>query len=257
MNYSDRDISLMMKNLKMLKSHYTELMCLCVARSYSSADGREMGTQGFMRRIKIMMHGLEQVFKHLPPEQQRNEVPERDSIVAAEMAVHAFLINVYGAADNLAWVWVHERNVVDPKGRPLKKEQVGLWRSNALVRTSLSASMQAYLRERDDWLDYVAQWRHPLAHRVPPYIPPFSVNPKHAELYKELEEKKAEVLLRGDLATHEEYENEQARLKFFMPLLCGSFRAGSAPILLHPQMISDFMTVHEIASKLIEALDQP
>ena len=59
-----------------------------------------------------------------------------------------FYANVFGAAGNLAWIWVHERGLAG-QIMPL---QVGLRKKNTAVRESLPADFRSYLETMDQWL---------------------------------------------------------------------------------------------------------
>ncbi|MBT3071921.1 hypothetical protein KKP04_13725 [Rhodomicrobium sp. Az07] len=255
MSYSDKAVASMVQELPFLRTKYHELMHVFVYRNYVSERGRELGVQGFLRRVNIMMHCVSRLFEYLPLDRPQANLPNDESIVGAEIAAHAFLINVYGAIDNLAWVWVCEKSVRDEKGRAVKRGNVGFWRNNTIVRTSLPAELQTYLAERDKWLDYVADWRHPLAHRVPPYIPPYCVAPSNEDVYQELERKMLIQLSVGNVASYEEAKQKQKQLGCFRPWLQGSFSESGRPIRVHQQMLIDFVTTHEMGLKVGHALD--
>jgi hypothetical protein len=256
MNYSDQATASMVRELAFLRAKYGELMRLFVYRNYVSDRGRELGIQGFMRRVKIMVNCIDRVFECLPPQQARDKLPDDDAVVGAEIAVHAFFVNLYGAIDNLAWVWVCEKNVQDQKGHPVKLRDVGFWSGNTIVRGSLPTRTQTYLAERNEWLGYVADWRHPLAHRVPPYIPPYCVDPSNSKAYRELEDKKLKQLSEGNPAGYEEAAAEQERLAFFRPWIQGFFSEGHDPIWVHQQMLADFNKIHEMGLEVNQALDE-
>ncbi len=254
MSYSDEAVALMVRELAFLRTKYGELMRVFAYRNYVSERGRELGTQGFLRRVKIMMQCVDQLFECLPLDRPQAILPEEEAILGAEIAAHAFLVNVYGAIDNLAWVWVCEKNVQDQKGQVVKQGNIGFLRGNTIVRASLPTELQIYLAERDKWLDYVADWRHPLAHRVPPYIPPFCVDPSNEDAYQKLEREMLTQLLAGNVADYEETKQKQKQLGFFRPWLQGSFNE-KGPIWVHQQMLVDFNTIHEMGLKVGHALD--
>lgn len=41
----------------------------------------------------------------------------------------------------------------------------------------MPAELQAYLAEHDAWFEYLEDYRHALAHRIPLYIPPRQLGP--------------------------------------------------------------------------------
>ena len=60
--------------------------------------------------------------------------------------LQSFIFNVFGSIDNLAWIWVKEKQTRDKKGRPLRGQQVGLTAGCAAVRDTFSSEFQQYLR---------------------------------------------------------------------------------------------------------------
>ena len=106
------------------------------------------------------------VYKIIPPKTVR--VPSRDKLFDAQINIQACIANVYGCIDNLAWVWVYEKDL----DKKIQRNRVGLRNSNAQVRASLRPAFRTYLEARDDWMEYLVDFRDALAHRIPLYIPP-------------------------------------------------------------------------------------
>lgn len=67
---------------------------------------QEFARQGFPRRLKVMARCINNVFEAIPPE--RTELPSRDELTDATINIQSFIFNVYGAIDNLAWIWMAE-----------------------------------------------------------------------------------------------------------------------------------------------------
>ena len=53
-----------------------------------------------------MHHCIERVFEILPPEQ--DERPSDRILFGATVFIQSFVMNIFGALDNLAWIWVSE-----------------------------------------------------------------------------------------------------------------------------------------------------
>jgi hypothetical protein len=102
----------------------------------ASDRAREFAREGFSRRVTLMAYCIQNVFAILPPEQ--DAVPTREQNTDATINIQAFTINVFGALDNLAWIWVCEKSVTDKTGAPLPNKFVGLGRRNTQVRRSFS-----------------------------------------------------------------------------------------------------------------------
>lgn len=71
---------------------------------------------------------------------------------------------------------MHERNVLTPKGVLLPAYQVGLGLAYPKVRDSMTPEFRAYLDTREPWFEQLKDYRDSLAHRIPLYIPPFTLD---------------------------------------------------------------------------------
>ena len=67
------------------------------------------------------------------------------------------MLNVVGCLDNLAWIWVYEKDVTSKNGTELDPKSVGLWRTQ--VRNSLSRKFQDHLDKREPWFASIKGFR--------------------------------------------------------------------------------------------------
>lgn len=224
-------------------------------KDFQQERAKEFAHHGFIRRLKTLARCIENVFALIPPE--RVEPVERDIRGDAEINIQTSVFNVFAAADNLAWIWVIEKNVRRPDGTELPETWVGLRQPNRLVRASLPAPLRAYVEGLDAWFDMVDNYRHALAHRIPLYIPPYIVTHDDEARYKDLERRKMQALLGGDLNEHRRVEQEQKGLEIFRPWMQHSFGEGARPLVFHPQLLANFNTIEELGRKFLEALEFP
>jgi hypothetical protein len=213
---------------------------------FKNDQARHYATQGFGRRIQVLRRCVENVFKIIPL--WTVDVPSKRQLCDAQINIQAFLANVYGSIDNLAWIWVFERDLAGtiPRGH------VGLGKDNKRVRASFSVELQAYLKSLDEWFDYLSEFRHALAHRIPVYIPPGMVLPKDADAYNDLTMKMTSAQLDPD--EYERLSQEQNKLLVFQPLVAQSTLETKNPYFFHPQMLNDFVTVEALADKMLKEL---
>ncbi|OYU68593.1 MAG: hypothetical protein CFE28_00400 [Alphaproteobacteria bacterium PA2] len=219
---------------------------------YPFADevAREMMRHGMSRRIADLKHSLDRIFEILPPDA---EAPSRRDLYDATAFLQAFVINTFGAIDNLAWVWAREANVRDKRDRPLVRSLIGLTPDHQILRGSLSEKTQAYLQSLDPWFEYQEEYRHALAHRIPLYIPPKTFNDADAAEHKRLED---EMLAEGwSWERWHEVEAAQRRLGVFEPVMMHSYGERARPMYFHAQTLIDFATVIEIAEHVAGDLD--
>jgi hypothetical protein len=214
MYYSEQSLAELQRGFDDIPSKYTALLFAFNDRSYTAARAREFAMHGFIRRLATLRRCIGLVFTLLPP--ASSDIPSETATEEATIAVQAFLFNVYGCMDNLAWTWVEERGLRTTNGKPLSRAQVGLKPKCELVWQSFTAAFRAYLESMGDWFAHLEEYRHALAHRVPLYIPPFAVSPADQSAYQALEEQiHTAVFNRSGSNAIRELKKHQKALTFF------------------------------------------
>jgi hypothetical protein len=215
----------------------------------NSEEAREFSQHGFMRRLETLRRTIRNVFNLIPLDQV--EVPDRSILQDAQINIQAFFANVYGSIDNLAWIWVHERGLA----ATIRRNRVGLRAHNSEVRSTFSPDFQAYLQTLDDWIEYVIEYRDALAHRIPVYIPPGGVPEASIPAYNELSRQMTDALyVREDGFLYERLAAKQETLLVWQPLISHSVKETTNPYRFHIQMLADYVTVEEIANKVLVEL---
>lgn len=190
----------------------------------------------------------------MPPD--RIELPTSEELSDSAINIQAFVINVFGSIDNLAWVWVLEKEITKCDGSPLPNSWVGLGEKNKLVRSSFSDRFQNYLKGLNGWFDNLENFRHALAHRIPLYVPPHVVPKDNVAAYQELEDRMSIALNRQDLVEHERMSVEQNALVAFIPYMTHSFVEEANFVAFHAQLFADFNTIEELGQNLLDELDR-
>lgn len=222
-------------------------------RSYRHDRAREHAIHGFARRLMTMKRCIDNTFSNLPP--GRESSPSSEEIADTQISIQAFAFNVFGSIDNLAWVWVEESELVRPNGNAMQPRNVGLRTHHIEVRESLSPAFRECLDGLDDWFDHLDKFRHALAHRIPLYIPPYTVSPDNEEAHDDLERSKTSAAARWDFKEYDRLENQQTQLGNFRPIMTHSFEENADVIMFHGQLLCDFLTVDLVARKMLEELD--
>lgn len=238
MFFSQQALTEMSEARKAIGGKYESLLMKYVLLPLKDATAKEYATQGFPRRLGVMAHCIHNVFTTLPPEKE--EIPSKTQLFDATVSIQAFLVNSFGCIDNLARIWIHEKPVRRTNGRPLANGQIGLAVHHTRVRTSLSQAFQDYLKTLDEWLTFMGNFRHALAHRIPLYIPPYALRQQDEATYKEFEQKMIEASKKGDLAEHGRLAAEQQKLVRFMPWIHHSYVEKGKPAVFHPSFSRTF-----------------
>lgn len=224
-----------------------------VNHNFADARANEYALHGFTRRLRTLVRCISKIYEILPP--RRDDIPTDEEISDVKIYLQAFIINVFGCVDNLAWIWVCEKNVMQRDGMPIPYQQVGLRSQNRLVHNSLSPEYREYVNGLNDWFANLENYRHALAHRIPLYVPPYQVIEENEAAYRELDARKQDALNHGDVDKYDFLSAEQDALCIFQPIMIHSFIENSQPVLFHPQLLADFNTIEELGRKMLEELD--
>ena len=228
-----------------------DLMIAYAARKYLTDRGREFGVHGFGRRIKSIEYGLRDVFEIVPPEEGR---PNFRALNRANAIVQSVTINVFGAIENLAHTWVHERDIRDTKGRLLTGRNVGLGENHSDIYSTIPDEIKDCLSGMKEWQAYLRDYRHALAHRIPPYLVPKTLTDDDAKRWDELEGEKLYALKNYDFDRQEKISREQEFLGTYDPLMTHSYSENSLPVRFHPQLICDALTIHLLGEQFLRHL---
>lgn len=220
---------------------YTALAESYIAFDFKTEHAREFATHGFLRRVSTMHHCIERVFYLIPSD--RDIVPKKSTLMDATVCIQAFVMNVFGSIDNLAWLWVSEKKL------DIERNRVGLVPKCKSVRQTFSPEMQGYLHKLDPWFDHIVDYRDALAHRIPLFIAPYIVPDENAAAYRTLENR---ILASRDVSEYERLREEQLKLGAFQPVMKHTLQDDKGAVGFHFQLLSDFATVEEIAQQMLK-----
>jgi hypothetical protein len=246
---TDAHIAIISARLSTIESKKDRLVFKYVGHNFSQPKAREYAHHGFARRLGTLARCIENVFRLVAP--NSTEVPQKEVLYDAAINIQAAIGNIYGCADNLAWVWVFER------GMAIDRKDVGLRKHHKKVRETFSQEFSSYLASLDPWFEYLVEYRDAFAHRIPLYVPPGGPLEKDHERAQELENLKSAALNALDACEYERLREEQEKLFVFGPVMCHSFSEMGAPFAFHPQLIADFLTVEQLGERMLAELQHP
>ncbi|MER9772021.1 hypothetical protein [Mesorhizobium sp. M0220] len=236
-------------------SSANDLLILFIDRRYKTNSASEYTRHGLSRRIQALVHSTDRVFATISPSSE--ESPTEEIRHDAEAFIQSFLVNVYGAIDNMARIWCVETDLRNAKGVPISDGMIGFGPKNVRVRESLPDELREYLINCDPWFAYLENYRHAVAHRIPVYIPPGTLTDQEAEEYRHIEDEIGKAVRERNLELNGKLTAEQKALGTFKPLMMHSYGENARPVMIHGQMISDLATVVEIGEYLLKALPNP
>lgn len=251
--FSDETIKDLHTECDEVRAKYADLMPKFTFRKYTNEQAREYATHGFSRRLRTAVRCIENIFSALPPE--REDIPNADDILDAQINIQTFVTNIFGGLDNLAWIWVYERGITLPNGSSIPRLHVGLFKGHSVVRHSFSGVFQKTLESYQPWYKNLEDFRHALGHRIPLYIPPYTLDEKGAAKYQELEKQAIEAANHGKFEAYHAIQAKQQELGRFSPIMVHSFSENSPRIVFHGQVLADFNTLHALALEMIKELN--
>lgn len=253
MGYDKEDLSQMLEAYGSVASRTRKLREELIMRKYRSRRGQEFAVHGFCRRLETLALTTRHVFEMLPPDVEG--VPKKEVLDDVTIQLQAFVFNVFGAIDNLAWTWFHERDPKQENGKPVPAKYVGLAPDNTFLIGTLSKEFQDHIAELKDWFQVIEGYRHGLAHRIPLYIPPYSVPEDKSDEYNQLGALALEAMSRQAWDEMEKHDADQKALEVFHPMMMHSFEEGARTISFHPQMIADFGLVEVMGRRMLNELN--
>jgi len=218
---------------------------------FSTALAREHTDHGLARRLGILAHCINRVSELLPPAQI--DIPDSQQIADATVYIQAFVLNTFGCCENLAWMWVSERGVMNSNGQPLPEKRIGLGPGYRQLRASFPLGFRTYLETFDGWFAHLKDFRDALAHRIPLYIPPYCIDTERGAEFQTLEAQASAALMQGDLDAYQRICAERDSLRHFKPIMVHSL-ADPRPVIFHYQLQADFNTIVDITEHLLTDL---
>jgi len=224
-----------------------------VAPQLRTKRAKEFLLQGVARRIKIIRRSVQNLFRIFPVE--RSQRLKEGELGDMQINLHAFLINVHGIPDNLAWVYLLERNIeIHPK-------RIGLFNARH-TQPHLPAEVRDYLYSThlQNWHgEYAKNYRDALVHRIPPFLASRVLTEDDEEKGGWIEEQITEATEVGDFDKARALRVELNELGSVCLVIAHSLLDEEAkpPVLLHSALIVDARTVLEIISKVQPHLALP
>ena len=144
--------------------------CDAFAAAYAGKDfrdekARRFARHGFPCRPDLMVRCIEGSMEAFPP--RISWAPDFGSILEATMYLPAFVTDVRGCVDNLAYIWVAEKVLTAEDGTALPDSRIGLGPENGPVLGSLSPDFAETLKELGPWFEYLENFRDALEHCAP------------------------------------------------------------------------------------------
>ena len=244
--YTERQVVEFEARYPEIMARLDRLHASCVTNAHvlpHDSRAREYLLFGAGRRISVLRRAMSRIFEIFPLRLER-PLPLAE-IHDVQIYLQAYVMNLFGLFDNLAWAFVLFHDLENQVGG---KFGVGFQRLG--TQRFLPQPLRNYVTNEQyrQWNEnYLKSYRDALAHRIPLYIPPAQFTAEEGERFNELEDEKFRCIREYDFERLEQVEGEQRSLGKPMPAFLHSFEEDGArgPVLLHPQLLSDAMAVAE------------
>jgi len=207
---------------------------------------KEYLRSGVGRRLRVLHRALSNMFELFPP--SAIEPIDRDALDDAQINLHAYIMNLYGLLDNLAWAFVHHHDLLSAIG---ERKRVGFFLAS--TKRFFPPALRAFADDAkmNTWHgEYLTNFRDALAHRIAPYIPPATYSDEDEAQYIALDHQWQESARARDWDRAEDISRRQATLGSPCFAFVHSFdpAEGKRIVYLHPQMMADAKTAREVCT---------
>lgn len=278
--YNDEDISKIKKEFSLFqtnKSKYAEiarLVTIIVNRYSDKPQLYHFAYYGLLRRIKTLERCVENIFN--TRDFFDDTIPSDSDLSDILINLQCFVINLYGALENLAWIYaiyinfdgnVHNKSFFD---------------KNKKLLNTLPENIRTLFTKHSEWFSHIKKIRDLLVHQEPFYIPPYCIIDKYKDRFNVLENHKKEAekkffdewfnmykvkdlsskiktidKIKTKLHKYEKLEqcynktiltinNEQSNYMFFKPILAvNTNKEDFLSIQFYPQVLNDTKTLYE------------
>jgi hypothetical protein len=223
------------------------MLPFCSSLEAESILAYDYSFYGVARRTYIIKRCLINFEQISPPD--KNEYLDDDQRGDLTLFLHAFLLHISGGIDNLAWVWFYTQKIDKVENPKKYKYKISLF--NSEFQKYLHKEIIDKCSEFKEWYCYLKNYRDPIAHRVPPYIIPYTVDPKNKTEHNELvaylssvNDEDDKINIRKKLDSLRDYE----------PRYTHSFIEDKRIVRFHPQTIADARTFCVLAKLVFGCL---
>ena len=253
MSYSQQELEEMTQEVESLARRVDEISDAVFKRRFNNETAMEHARHGLVYRMEIMLHCVHWMFDTLPPE--RTEVLNGQEESDATIILQAFAINASGCMDNLAIIWVLERNVRGPRRSPLPSARIGLGKKYKEVWKSLPDDLKTILSSNETCLTHLERRSHGLAHRIPLFIMPPQLDADDKEEDRRLGEMIEEAEKRNDFEAVEALAGKKMGLGRFLAEALYPHKRGAHSFWFHRQMLDDFTAIEQLTHCMLPELD--
>ena len=255
--YGPEALRSMNETRQKLQNEFRDLSKNIVIETEKGTDpnAQEYLRHGAARRLMVIHHAMDYIFDNFPP--TTSTVKDPELLTSIEIHLHAFMVNLFGIFDNFAWAYIYQHGL---RENFLRKNQIGLFLKE--TKKYLPTPIIDFIESEamTEWhKTYLLYYRDSLAHRIPLYIPPAQITPENGIIFNQLENEKIDCIQKQDWPRLSEIEGKQKAVELVCLSFLHSYREDEKPrpVMLHPQLLSDCLTVLEFGKMFMQNWNLP
>ena len=224
-----------------------EMKSFCARLESENKNAFEYGFYGTLRRLFLIKKCLDNFQSITPP--CRNKELDDEKRKDLNLFLHSFLLHISGSIDNLAWVWFYCKKIDQTKDPEKFRLKINLFHKQ--FKKYLDQPIIDKCTEFKEWYSLLKDFRNPAAHRIPPYIVPYTVDPSDEKKHN-----KFEKILYSVVDKNEQFniQKQLDELRDYEPTYMHSFNEGSKMVRFHPQAIADTRSLCVLINLVIKHL---
>ncbi|MGL1861262.1 MAG: hypothetical protein OCC46_01930 [Pseudodesulfovibrio sp.] len=233
---------------KILVDNFADIQMDGVAKEYLD--------NGVFRRIYTLKRCIDNVYRICPPDS--SAIPSHDNVTDVSIYLQSYYINLYGAFENMARICIE---IFGANLAEKRKARASFLSSNVSdkVLKKLPKKLREHFNNEDfsSWQATLESFRHSLAHRIPLYVPRYSVSEEDKDTYNELDRKQFEAVIKSNFDEADAIETEKLNIVQFVPMTTHSFGESAPGLFFHAQIIADWNTLVDFFCAFLDEVANP
>ena len=135
------------------------------SKGLKSKDAVNEYKGGFSLRILLLNESIFKIITIAPP--TRAKQLTLDEYCELNVNFHGFHLHLFGALENLAWIWFHEKNDGKYLTKNDSKTVVSLFKEKFVDYFNHNDRMFKLHEDYKDWHMFFSEYRDPTVHRIP------------------------------------------------------------------------------------------
>jgi hypothetical protein len=210
---------------------------------------------GLARRLKMIAENTRVILEIAHPGRMRPL--SNFERVTTSIHLNSFYMHLRGSLDNLAWALTYQFALLErrPDGEPKRRQDVDLFGKQFLNELNQqSPALFAVLKPRESWRLEIADLRDPVAHRIPIYAVPTTLNQKEYDQYRRTDIAAKEAFAKMDIDLANDLYDQLDEIGTYKPLFAHDFSSPRGIREIYPQVLNDAEQLLELCVLILPSI---